>query len=103
MYFQFLQVNLSLFEMCTSAVALEQCYELRGSITALSELNGFEQLDVSRISQQSWLICQGLRCIKELIIYKHTRHHEFREGNICGERGVHCRWEESRGNSDLKM
>ena len=41
MKFHFPQVNLSLFEIYTSAVALEQCYELRGSLKALSEFEDF--------------------------------------------------------------
>jgi hypothetical protein len=42
MEFHFLQVNLSQFEIytSTSAVALEQCYELTGSLAVLS---GFEE------------------------------------------------------------
>ena len=37
MHFHFLQVNLSLFEIYTSAVALWHCYELTVSLTALTE------------------------------------------------------------------
>jgi hypothetical protein len=41
MQYHFLQIKLLLFEMYTSALALEQFYEMTGSLTALSEFGEF--------------------------------------------------------------